>query len=191
MRRRHFIRLLGGAALAWPGIARAQRGGPVIGFIGSATRAQWTNLVAAFNAGLNDSGFVDGQNVSIEYRWAEDRYNRMPDLAADLVRRGVDVIAATGGTSSVQAAMAATKTIPIVFITGGDPVQLGLVSSINRPGGNVTGIMLFISRLAAKRIELLRELVPTANCGTGCSLGNPSNVTFSANIVRAGLNYRF
>jgi putative tryptophan/tyrosine transport system substrate-binding protein len=174
MRRREFITLLGGAAAGWPLTARAQQPAtPVVGFLGSATHVEWLDLVAAFNKGLNERGYVDGQNVAVEYRWAEGRYDRMPDLAADLVRRRVDVIAATGGTRSVQAAMAATKTIPIVFVTGGDPVQLGLVSSINRPGGNVTGIMLFISDLAAKRLELLRDLVPAAN--VVAALVNPNN----------------
>jgi putative ABC transport system substrate-binding protein len=175
MKRREFIGLVGGAitAVAWSRPAGAQRGGPVVGFIGSATRAEWADLVAAFNRGLNDGGYLEGQNVSVEYRWAEDQYDRMPDLAADLVRRQVDVIAATGGTRSVQAAMAATKTIPIVFVTGGDPVQLGLVSSLNRPGGNATGVVLFISALAAKRLELLRDLVPTAN--VVAALVNPNN----------------
>ena len=173
MKRREFITLTATGALAWPMAALAQKPRPTIGFLGSATPEAWKDLVTAFKDGLRLQGFTDGENVAIEYRWAEDRYDRMPALAAELVERQVAVIAATGGTRSVQAVMAATKTIPVVFVTGGDPVHLGLVSSLNRPGGNATGVMLFISELAVKRLELLRELVPGDSMVA--VLINPSN----------------
>ena len=159
MRRRDFITFAGGAALAWPDVAKAQRS-PTIGFLGSATPDAWQALVTAFKEGLRQGGFTEGENVQIEYRWAQDQYGRMPALAAELVERQVAVIVAAGGTRSIQASMVATNTIPIVFVTGSDPIRLGLVSSLERPGGNATGIMLFSPELAAKRLELLRELVP-------------------------------
>jgi ABC-type uncharacterized transport system substrate-binding protein len=162
MRRREFIAFVAGVAAAWPLTVRAQQRAPVVGFLNSGSPDEFSHLVAAFNQGLNDAGFYDGQNVRIEYHWAEGRYQRLPELAADLVRRQVAVIAATGGTSSVAAAKAATQTIPIVFIGGGDPVTEGLVGSLNRPGANVTGITVVSVDLGAKRLELLRELLPTA-----------------------------
>ena len=164
MRRREFIRLLGGAAVAWPLAARAQQTQmPVVGFLGSASAEPWTRFVAAFRAGLKERGYVDGQNVAIEFRWAEGRYEHLPALAADLVRREVAVLVSTGGLPTIRAAMAATTTIPIVFTTGGDPVRLGLVASLSRPGGNVTGVNLFTAEMDAKRLGLLRDMVPAAH----------------------------
>jgi putative ABC transport system substrate-binding protein len=190
MRRREFITLLGGAAAAplllWPLAARAQEATtPVIGFLNSTSPGPHSPMVAAFRGGLAETGYVEGRNVAIEYRWAEGRYDRLPTLAADLVRRQLSVIAAT----STPAALAVPiTTIPIVFTTGNDPVKLGLVSSLNRPGGNITGSTFFNNALGPKRLQILRELAPNANLLA--MLVNPSNPNTQSDTVQMQLAAR-
>jgi putative ABC transport system substrate-binding protein len=179
MKRREFIQLLGSAAIA-PAILRPfaalsqQPAMPVIGFLNGGSRELFTARVAAFHQGLNDAGFVEGRNVAIEYQWAQGQYDRLPALAADLVRRRVAVIAATGGIPPALAAKAATSTIPIVFVAGSDPIKFGVVTSLSRPDGNLTGLTAFTSELVPKRLELLHEVVKKA--ASIALLVNPTNV---------------
>jgi putative ABC transport system substrate-binding protein len=178
--RREFIMLLGGAAVGWPLAARAQQTGrPIIGFLSSSSAGPDTPRIEHFRRGLGEAGFVEGQNLVVEYRWAEGRYERLPALAAELVRHQVAVLVAAGVTAAV-AAKTVTATIPIVFYTGGDPVKLGLVDSLNKPGGNVTGAVFWGKQLVAKRFEFLHELIPKTD--VIAFLVNPSNAATEGEI---------
>ena len=172
MNRREFISFAAAAA-AWPRAARAQQAMPVIGMLGATTAQGYAAQLAAFRRGLAEVGFVEGRDVAIEYRWAEDQYERLPELAADLVRRHVAVIATIGGNAASVAAKAATRTIPVVFHGSVDPVEAGFVASLNRPGGNLTGVVTLNIDTGQKRLELMHELVPTAS--TIALLLNPTN----------------
>ena len=177
MRRREFIAALG--AVAWHTAAGAQ-GRPVIGYMDSGAPGQFADRIAGFHRGLQEEGFAEGRNVAIEWRWAEGKYDRLPELAADLVSRPISVLVATGAVNVTQAALASTKTIPIVFANGGDPVKLGLVPSLSRPSGNPTRVSFFIGALGEKRVALLRELAPTAR-RVGI-VANPANPVTTAEV---------
>jgi putative ABC transport system substrate-binding protein len=182
VRRREFITIVGGTAATWPLAARAQQPSvPVIGFLSTESPDRFAPWVEGFRQGLKSAGYAEGENVAIEYRWAEGHYDRLPALAADLVRRQVTVIAATDGLPSVMAAKAATGTLPIVFLTAADPIAFGLVASLNRPGGNITGVVTLNAEVGPKRLELLHEAIPTA---TAIALVvNPTN-RVSEGLVR-------
>ena len=187
MRRREFITVLGSAAAAWPLVARAQQSVmPVAGFLSSLSPLELTFVLPAFHQGLNEAGFVEGRNIAIEYRWAEGHYERLPALAADLVRAQVAVIAAISGTPAALAAKAATTTIPIVFAIGGDPVAPGLVTNLSRPGGNITGVSFYTSPVVTKRLELARELVPGGTTiGVFVNPDNPPSVAEGKTVREA------
>ncbi len=184
LRRREFITLLGGAVVAWPFAVRAQQQSsvPVVGLVNAGSLDMSANRPAAFSRGLSETGYVDGQNVTVEYHWFSGQYDRLPALMADLVRRRVAVIATPGGTLAALAAKAATTTIPIVFGVGEDPVKLGLVSSLARPGGNATGINIFLQEITAKQLGLLHELVPKAV--RIAALVNPANTPAAEAALR-------
>ena len=184
MKRRQATAMLGAAWTALPLVVCAQQPAlPVVGFLCGSSADAWTSNLAAFRDGLKEEGYIEGQNVVLEYRWAEGRYERLQALATDLVRRRVAVIAATGGPPPIRAAMAASKTIPIVFTSGADPVMEGFVASLSRPGGNATGVTLFTTELIAKRVELLGQVAPEAK--TMALLANPNSPSAAARIKEA------
>ena len=186
MRRRDFITLLGGAPVAWPLAAGAQQSAmPVLGFLSGRSLASDAHLVAAFHRGLNETGYVEGQNVAIEFRWAEGQFNRLPTLAADLVSRQVAVIFMGGADVQIRAVRDAISVIPTVFATAGDPVKLGLVTSLNRPGGNATGVTVLSAALWPKRLGLLRELVPPASLVALLVNPNDPNAEVSTTDLKA------
>jgi putative tryptophan/tyrosine transport system substrate-binding protein len=187
VKRREFITLLGGAAVAWPLVARTQQATmPVVGFLNSASANGYASMANAFKQGLKETGYIEGHNVAIEYRWADNQNNRLPALAADLVSQHVIVIFAN--SPSVTAARAATDTIPIIFMTGDDPVRLGFVPSFNRPGGNITGVTILSGALAAKRLGLLRELLPRAKTiAVLIDLGFQPSEGFEADVEASAL----
>jgi putative ABC transport system substrate-binding protein len=195
MRRRQFLGLVGGASILWPLTGHAQQTTlPVVGFLNSASADGYASMAAAFRQGLKETGYVEGNNVAIEYRWADDRYDRLPPLATDLVNRRVAVIFAN--SPSIAAAKAATSTIPIIIMSGDDPVRLGFVASFNRPGGNTTGVTILSQELAAKRLDLLRELVPHAktiavliNSDFGPSGRFRSDVEAAAVVLRLSIEF--
>jgi putative ABC transport system substrate-binding protein len=187
MKRREFITLLGGAAAAWPLAARAQQrpAMPVIGILGSSTAESAATRLPAFMQGLRDTGFFEGQNVATELHWANDEYDRLPEMAANLVRRRVSLIVPIGNNLPTRAAKSATTTLPIVFVMGADPVRLGLIASLNRPGGNITGVTVLTSDLVQKRLQLLHDLVPNAKVfGV---LANPDNVSVNSSDGRTDI----
>jgi putative tryptophan/tyrosine transport system substrate-binding protein len=187
--RRQFVAALGGVAVAWPLTARAQQPGmPRIGVLNGASQSEYGHLIAAFREALRENGYVENQNIEIEYRWADGQYDKLPALAADLIANKVTLIFATGGIASAIAAKSVTATIPIVFANGSDPVKLGLVPSLNRPAGNATGIVFFALALEAKRVQLLHELVPDVD--TIGFLVNKSNLNadFQLSDVQAAVN---
>jgi putative ABC transport system substrate-binding protein len=186
IRRREFLSTLCGVASAWPLAGRAEEAMPVVGFLSAASSGPFAHFAAAFRQGLQAVGYIEGKNVAVDYRWAEGQYDRLPELASDLVRRNVAVIAATGGPASGLAAKAATATTPIVFINALDPVKAGFVASLNRPGGNATGISLFTAALEPKKLELLHELVPKAVViGVLVNPRSPNAETVSKNLQEA------
>ncbi len=192
MKRREFITLLGGAATAWPLAARAQQPAmPVIGFLGPASADGYASYVEGFRQGLSAAGFVEGGNVAVEYRWADNQLDRLPALAAELVARRVAVIGTGGATAAALAAKAATSSIPIVFAIGADPVKFGLVVSINRPGGNITGVSFLANRLVAKQLQLLQGLLPASGViGILVNPGNPNATSDSTEAQAAATSLR-